>query len=124
METKEQQPGYQKLIVWKEAHNLVLHIYTITKHWPKDELFGLISQIRRAAVSIPANIVEGQARSSKKEFYQFLSIANGSLVEVEYYIQLSLDLGYISQEEYDSIQPEQKKVGYLLHAFMRSLKHI
>ena len=114
--------GYQKLQVWKEAHELALLIYKATRTFPRDELFGLTSQIRRAAVSIAANIVEGQARSSKKEFLQFLFIANGSLVEVEYYIQLAKELGYISEEQEISVEKKRVIVGKLLHGFIASLQ--
>lgn len=114
--------GYKKLHVWKEAHELTLLIYKITKNFPKDETFALTSQIRRAAVSIVANIVEGQARASKKEFLQFLYISNGSLVEVEYYIELSRDLGYISTEKYLLLNQKRIIVGNLLHGLIKSLK--
>lgn len=92
----DEEVGYRRLHVWQEAHALVLLVYIATKQFPKDELFGLTSQIRRAVVSVAANIVEGQTRASKKEFLQFLRVANGSLVEVEYYIGLAKDLCYIN----------------------------
>lgn len=113
--------GYRRLVVWKEAHELVLMIYKTTKTFPREELFGLISQIRRAAVSVAANIVEGQARSSRKEFIQFLHIANGSLVEVEYYLKLAKDLGYVSDDDYISLDAKRRYVGILLHKFITSL---
>lgn len=114
--------GYRKLLVWKESHKLILLIYQITQHFPKDEIYGLISQIRRAAISIGANIVEGYARQSRKELLQFLSIAKGSLAEVEYYVDLSFDLRYISQEEYIKLTDQRILVGKLLHGFMQSVK--
>ncbi len=113
--------GYKKLLVWQEAHTLTLLIYKITKHFPKDELFGLTNQMRRAAVSVTANIVEGQARATKKEFHQFLFMSNGSLVEVEYYIELSKDLGYISEKEFTDLYQQRIKVGKLLHRLIKSL---
>ena len=122
MNNQSELKGYRRLKVWQEAHLLVLLIYKLTKAYPRDELFGLVSQIRRAVVSIAANIVEGQARSSKKEFIQFLSIANGSLVEVEYFMELSHDLGYITQAEYDTVRDKIQFVGILLHRFAASLR--
>jgi four helix bundle protein len=74
--------GYKKLRIYHEAHGLVTEVYLVTKKFPKSEIFGLVPQMRRSAVSVVANILEGQARQSKKEFKQFLSIANGSLVEL------------------------------------------
>ncbi len=87
-----------KLIVWQKAHELVLHIYRITKHFPTDEQFGLTSQIRRAAVSVPSNIVEGKARGSNKDYCRFLLMARGSLEEVKYQTLLARDLEYIKDE--------------------------
>lgn len=114
--------GYKRLRVWEESHTLVLLLYKVTKNFPKDELFGLTSQIRRAAVSIPANIVEGFARASRKEFIQFLYIATGSLVEVEYYIHLAKDLGYIDEESNKLLLEQHHYVGVLLHKFLFSIK--
>jgi four helix bundle protein len=87
-------PHY-RLEAWKEAMALVKMVYTATQSFPKDELYGLTNQMRRAAVSIPSNIAEGAARSSKKEFVQFLSIARGSLSELETQLLISTDLGYL-----------------------------
>lgn len=114
--------GYKRLRVWQETHTLVLAIYKTTKTFPKDELFGLTSQIRRAVVSVAANIVEGQARASQKEFLQFLSIANGSLVEVEYYIQLTKDLDYIDCSQQLVLEKQAHFVGVLLHKFILALR--
>ena len=98
------QVGYKKLIVWQKSHLLVMEIYKITSNFPKDELFGLTSQMRRSAVSIPANIVEGYSRRSIKEKLNFYNIARGSLSELEYYIDLSSDLAYIKKEEYQKLE--------------------
>lgn len=114
--------GYKKLHVWNEAHQLILLIYKFTKAFPREELFGLTSQVRRAVISVVANIVEGQARASKKEFLQFLYIANGSLVEVEYYIELSKDLGYIDEKSFLLLYDQRVVVGNLLNGLIRSLK--
>lgn len=122
MKTSEDLKGYKKLKVWQEAHKLVLLIYRITKKFPKEELFSLTNQIRRAAVSIPANIVEGYARASKKEFMQFLSIARGSLAEVEYYLELAKDLDYVTDEEWKQLFELHHFTGALLSGLMKSLR--
>jgi len=113
--------GYKKLKVYTEANKLVILVYRATDKFPKTELFGLISQMRRAAVSVVANVLEGHARKSKKEFRQFLSIANGSLVEVEYYIELSLELGYISNDLFNEMESQRELVGALLGGFIKHL---
>ncbi|MEK7624409.1 MAG: four helix bundle protein [Patescibacteria group bacterium] len=114
--------GYKRLKVYQEAHKLVKEIYIITEKFPKSELFGLISQMRRCVVSIVANILEGQARSGLKEFRQFLYIANGSLVELEYYLELSSDLKYITKEQYEKMENQRIIVGSLLGGFIKYLK--
>lgn len=111
--------GYKRLIVWREAHKLCLQIYKITAGYPKSELYGLVSQMRRAAVSIVANIIEGQARSGR-EFLHFLVMSNGSLVELEYYLELSLELGFIDRPTYRKIDSQRETVGKLLGGLIRS----
>lgn len=90
--------SYKDLIVWKKSFGLAVDVYKITAHFPKSELYGVISQMRRAAFSIPANIAEGQSRNHEKEFVQFLSIASGSAAELETFLLLSLALLFLSQE--------------------------
>lgn len=114
--------GYKNLKTWQEAHILVLLIYKTTEKFPKHETFGLVSQMRRAAVSVAANIVEGHIKKSKKEFSRYLETASGSLVELEYYLELSLDLKYITKEQYDSLDEQRLKVGNMLFKFRQSLK--
>lgn len=87
--------SYKDLVVWQKAMKLVTDVYAATKKFPKDEAFGLSSQARRAAVSIPSNIAEGQARLSEKEFRYFLGNARGSLMELETQIQVAENLGYL-----------------------------
>lgn len=116
--------GYRKLLVYQHAHSLVVAVYKVTRSFPKEELFGLVSQMRRAAVSVVANIVEGYARKTKKENVNFLHIARGSLTELEYYIDLSLELRYISQEEYQALAEVRTTVGKLLAGFIRSSTNI
>jgi four helix bundle protein len=113
--------GYRRLKVWQEAHSLVLLVYKVTKQFPREELFGLTSQLRRSAVSVPANIVEGYARRSKNELKQFLVIAQGSLSETEYYLELIKDLQYISEDDYTQLTNQRHLVGNLLHGLMASV---
>ena len=94
MEQAAQIKSYRDLLIWKKGMALVKSIYKVTKQFPEDERFGLISQMRRAAISVPSNIAEGQARQGKREFVQFLSHAEGSLAELDTQVLLSLDLGY------------------------------
>ena|SRR5215218_7658642 len=92
---------HEKLDVWKKSIEMVTAVYEITKAFPADERFGLVSQIRRAGVSVPANIAEGAARHSDKEFCQFLSIAQGSASELETELLIAKNLGYLSAVDYD-----------------------
>ena len=114
--------GYKRLHVWEKAHQFMLLIYKETSSFPKHELFGLTSQIRRAGVSVPANIVEGQASNSKRDFLNFLNIANRSLVEVEYLLEASLDLKYLAKEKFDKLETLRCETGNLLNGLMRSIK--
>ncbi|QNO13391.1 four helix bundle protein [Alkalicella caledoniensis] len=109
----------RNLIVWQKAHSLVLEIYELTKEFPKDELFGLTSQMRRAAMSIPSNIIEGKARGTNKELKRFLLIARGSLEEVKYQLLLAKDLKYIDQNKYNETYKMMDEVGRLLGGFIK-----
>lgn len=114
--------GYHRLIIWKKSYELVLEIYKITKRFPKTEEFGLISQIRRAAVSVVLNIVEGHRRAGNKEFLHFLNIARGSLTEIEASLEICSGLNYLDKEEYERIDSKVNELAYLIDAFMTSLK--
>lgn len=92
--------SYKDLIVWQKSYSLTLRVYSITKKFPKEELFGLVSQLRRASVSIPSNLAEGNTRISKKDHLHFIRIAYGSGAELETQLSLSRDLGYIDEKEY------------------------
>jgi four helix bundle protein len=105
--------SYKELIVWQKAYQLVLEIYKITKEYPKFEIFCLAQQMRRAAVSIPSNIAEGYGRKHQTEYHQFLSVAYGSLSELETQYLLSIDLGYIKNNEL--IETLLKEVGGMLY---------
>lgn len=114
--------GYRKLIVWKKAHRFALEIYQLTLNFPKEEVFGLASQLKRAVVSIVANIVEGQAQNTKSKYLQFLNHSNGSLSEVEYYLELLGDLGYISPNLYEKLENQRREIGFLLFQLINSLR--
>lgn len=113
--------GYRGLLVWQKADELAYQIYVITKHYPKDEIFGLTSQMRRAAVSVPANIVEGYARNSQKEKAQFYFVARGSLTELEYFIDFSLRLKYIDNIQHQELSVLRQAVGRLLFGLVSSV---
>ena len=115
--------SFEKLIVLKKSHSFVLKIYEITKNFPKEELYGLTSQIRRASVSIPSNIVEGKSRNSKKDYLRFLLISRGSLEEVKYQLLLSKDLNYIKDKDYIKLYELSNEVGKLLNGLINSIKN-
>ena len=111
--------NFDKLLVWQRAHSLVLKIYEVTNNFPKEEIWELTSQIRRAAVSVPSNIVEGKARGSRKDFKRFLLIARGSLEEVKYQSLLAKELKYMNDEQYEEITVMIEDVGRLLGGMIK-----
>ncbi len=115
--------GYKKLKVFSKSEELAVEIYKITKNFPKDELFGLVSQLRRAIVSVPANIAEGYGRRTLKDKLQFYFIARGSLNEVEFYIDLSLKLNYIAEKEHERLNLLREEIGKLLSGLIKSLSN-
>jgi four helix bundle protein len=114
--------SYQDLLVWQKAMDLATDCYKITKSFPKEELYGLVSQIRRCAVSILSNIAEGQGRNSKNEFVHFLGVAQGSLRELETQIILSQRIEYVTNEEKEKILALSTEVGIFLSKLKISLK--
>ena len=113
---------FHKLIIWQRSHQLALKVYSICKFFPKDELFGLTSQIRRAVSSIPTNIAEGCGRSSNKDFAHFLQIAIGSAAEVEYELLLAHDLNYINENDYQTLTEETVAVRKMIIKYQSELK--
>ncbi len=113
--------SYRQLIAWQKAMELVEAIYTATDAFPRDELFGLTSQIRRAAVAVPSNIAEGQGRESTKDFIRFLSIAYGSLMEVETQILIADMRKYVSEADSHNLLNRSAEVGRLINGLSRSL---
>ena len=116
--------NFTDLNAWEQAHVLVLGIYKITKDFPKDEQFGLISQLRRAVVSITSNIAEGFSRNSYKEKTQFYLMSLGSLTEVQNQLIISRDLGYVSKKEFSSIADQTITVSKLLNGLIKKSKSI
>src|SRR5208282_5923157 len=114
--------SFTDLEVWKRAHLVVLEVYRLTNPFPRSEQFGVVSQIRRAAYSIPANIAEGFGRRSTKELLQFLAISNGSLEELRYFLLLSRDLRYLSPLDLEKLEKDLKAVALMLEALRQSLQ--
>lgn len=112
--------GYKKLIVWQKADSLAKEIYLETRKFPKSEIYGLTSQLRRSALSIPTNIVEGTGRQGRNELKQFVNIALGSLAEVEYLLEFSFNLKILNKSTYDKLESLRKEVGGLLWNFHKS----
>ncbi len=106
--------GYRDLRAWQQAMAMVTEIYRITRAFPKEELYGLVSQIRRAAVSIPSNLAEGHGRNSRNEFRQFIGQARGSLSEVETQLEISKNLGYVKADVADALMAQADAVGKML----------
>ena len=119
---KETVRSYSDLIAWQKAVKLVTEIYRVSKRFPSEELFGLTSQLRRAAISIPSNIAEGQGRLGRKEFLHFLGNARGSLGEVETQIIIARNLDYLSEAEMNDIMELTAEAGRILNGLLSSLK--
>ena len=112
---------YEQLDAWKASHALALSIYRATRSWPVEERYGLSAQIRKAAFSVPANIVEGRAKLGPKEFRRFLDISWGSLAEVEYTLHLARDLGYLAAPAFDELKGLCRTAAKPLFGLLRSM---
>jgi four helix bundle protein len=113
---------HKKLDVWKEAVSLVVVIYELTEKFPKSEAFGLSNQIKRAVLSIAANIAEGAARQTKREFLQYLYVARGSLSEVDTFVEIAKKLGYVSEERVIEIERKMMRVDKMLTGLIQFLR--
>ena len=113
--------SYRDLIAWQKSMTLVSGVYRCTQAFPKAETYGLIAQLRRAAVSVPSNIAEGQGRLSTGEFKQFLGHARASLLEVETQILIAQDLGYVPREHGERLLQQSAEVGRVLNGLISSL---
>ncbi len=114
--------GYEDLIVWQKAVDLVVETYRATKAFPREEVYGLTAQIRRAVVSIPSNIAEGQGRGSTGEFKQFLGHARGSLFELRTQLVIAEKLGYLNVSDAEKLKSAATEVGRILNGLLTSLK--
>jgi len=114
--------SFKDLKVWKSSYQLALAIYEITKNFPKEEIYGLVSQMRRSSVSVPSNIAEGYSRKGRPEYVRFLSIAYGSLSELETQILLSKDLKYIDEEKFNNLMQLKDETGGMLYKLMQKLE--
>jgi four helix bundle protein len=114
--------SFTELTVWQRAHELVLLVYKLTASFPRSELFGMVSQLRRASASVPANIAEGFGRRTTKELLRSLQIAAGELEETRYFLILSRDLGYVAAPRFEDGRVLCDSVGQLINALGRSLK--
>jgi four helix bundle protein len=113
---------FKDLIVWRKAHENALTVYKLTKTFPKEEQYGVISQLRRASVSIPTNIAEGCGKFTQKDFANFLQISLGSSHEVEYLILLSFELNYLSETEYKNLNKEINEVKAMLISLIKKVR--
>jgi four helix bundle protein len=113
---------YRDLKIWQKSIEMVTVIYKLTSHFPNRELFGITSQIRRSSISIPSNIAEGYGRYSRKEYIRFLGISLGSLYEMQTQLQISLNLGYLSSENFHSLSEGSKEIERMLSGLIRKLK--
>lgn len=113
---------HKNLLAWKNSFDLVKNVYNLTNEFPKDERFGFISQLRRAAVSIPVNIAEGAARKSSKEFIQFLHISMGSMTEIDTLLLLSIELGFINRNESEVLLEKLDHIGKLIYGLIKKIE--
>jgi len=120
-ESFSKERGYKKLFAWQKADELAFQVYKATEMFPREETYGVKSQLRRAALSVPTNLVEGNGRQGRKEFKQYVNIALGSLSEVEYLLDFSLKLGYFSTEQHEALCSVRNSVGGLLWKLHKSI---
>ena len=113
---------FRQLKVWKKAHEVTLDVYRVTQQFPKSELYGLTSQMRRAAISIGSNIAEGRGRAGDAEFRRFIQIASGSAAELEYQLMVARDLGYVPEAECASLSARLAEVGRMLVSLRESVR--
>ena len=113
---------YRDLVVWQKSMVLVTEVYEISKKFPKDELYGLTSQLRRCAISLPSNIAEGYGRNSTNDYIHFLRIASGSLYELQTQMEISLNLQYIDRREFENLYELSREIERMLSSLIRKLR--
>jgi len=115
--------SYRDLVAWQKAMKFVTAIYEVTQRFPSEERYGLTNQLRRASVSVPSNIAEGQARFSQKEFHHFLSMARGSLVEIETQLLIARNLKYLQPAKAEDLLATADELGRILNGLISSIKN-
>ncbi len=113
--------SYRDLIVWQKSMQLVTQVYSKTKILPREELYGLVAQIRRSSVSIPSNIAEGYGRNSTNDYLRFLQIASGSLYELQTQLEICLNLEYLSKEDFESIDEQSREIERMLSSLIKKV---
>jgi four helix bundle protein len=113
-----------KLIVWERAIELCSAVYAVTRQFPRDEIYGLTSQVRRASVSIPSNIAEGYGRGTREQYKQFLSIAQGSYMELQTQLVIARRLGFVDSSEFEKVESLASEVGRMLSAMLSTLRAV
>lgn len=113
---------FRKLLVWQKSMELVTKMYSSTQKFPKEELFGLTSQIRRSAVSIPSNIAEGYGRDSNKEYLRFLNISIGSLFELQTQIEIAKNIMYLNEKDFNDLYENSREIERMLVSFIKKIK--
>lgn len=113
---------FKKILVWQKSISLVTKIYKITQTFPKEETFGLTSQIRRSSVSIPSNIAEGSGRESTKDFLRFLYISLGSIFEMQTHLEIAKNIIYINEEEFNNLYEDSREIERMLASLIKKLK--
>jgi four helix bundle protein len=113
---------FRKIVAWQKADDLTVEVYRSTKQFPREEVYSLTNQIRRAAYSVPANIAEGASRRSQKDYLQFLYVARGSLSEVAYFVHLSKRLGYLALADHDTLAFQADEASRVLTGLIKSVE--
>lgn len=113
---------FRDLLIWQKSMDLVTKIYQLTKSFPKEEIYGLSSQIRRSSVSIPSNIAEGYGRDGNNDYLRFLNISMSSLFEIQTQLEISFNLKYLSENQFNKINGESREIERMLSAFIRKIK--
>jgi four helix bundle protein len=114
--------NFKNIKAWQFADDLTIAVYSVSKSFPREELYGITSQLRRAVVSVPTNIAEGASREYKKEYFHFLTVARGSIAEVEYLLHLTNRLGYLEKQDYERLEGLRANTGRTLQGLITSVK--
>ena len=113
---------FRDLLIWQKSMNLVTEIYQVTNSFPKEEVYGITSQIRRSSISIPSNIAEGYGRNGNNDYLRFLNISISSLFEMQTQLEISFNLKYINEIQFNKINEDSKEVERMLSSFIRKIK--